>query len=61
MYVRRDPETQEATVTVFKAKDLDAGLLPDSKHVGFAELESALVTLTELIEEFQSLAGFKTA
>jgi hypothetical protein len=46
MYVRFDSETQKPTVTLFKAKDVDTGLLPDSKHVEFAELQSALTTLT---------------
>jgi hypothetical protein len=55
MYVRLDPATQKPIVTVFKAKDVDTGLLPDSKHVEFAELVSALTTLTGLIEEFRSL------
>jgi hypothetical protein len=45
---------------VFKAKDVDTGLSPDSKHLEFAELQSALATLTELIEKFWHLAGFKT-
>ena len=54
-------ETQKPTVTVFKAKDLDTGLSPESKHVEFAELQAALGTLNALIEEFQRLAGFKTA
>lgn len=61
MYVRLDPETQKPTVTVFTAKDVDTGLLPDSKHVEFAELQSALTALPGLIEEFQHLAGFTTA
>ena len=61
MYVRLDAQTQKPTVTVFKAKDLDTGLSPDSKHVEFPELQAALGTLDELIEEFQRIAGFKTA
>jgi hypothetical protein len=61
MYVRLDPETQKPTVTVFKAKDVDTGLLPGSKHVEFAELQSALATLAGLIEKFQRLAGFTPA
>ena len=61
MYFRLDAETLMPTVTLFKAKDLDTGFLPDSNHVEFDELLAALKTLTELIEEFQRLAGFKTA
>ena len=60
MYCRVDDETKKPTVTVFRAKDLDTGFLPDAKHVEFAELLAALKTLNELIEKFQSLAGFKT-
>jgi hypothetical protein len=59
MYVRFDEQTQKPTVTVFKAKDLDTGFLPDAKHVEFAELLTASKELTELIERFQHLAGFK--
>lgn len=59
MYVRIDEETHKPTVTVFRAKDLDTGFLPDAKHLEFAELLAALKTLTELIEDFQRLAGFK--
>ena len=61
MYLRLDAETRKPIVTLFKAKDLDTGLLPDSEHVEFAELQAALATLTGLIDEFQALAGFKTA
>ena len=61
MYARIHPETQKPTLTVFQAKDLDTGWLPDSQHVEFAKLQSGLKTLGELIEEFQRLAGFKTA
>jgi hypothetical protein len=44
---------------VLKAKDLDTGFLPDTKHVEFAELVEALTTLDGLIGEFQQMAGFK--
>jgi len=60
MYSRMDPETKKPTVTVLKAKDLDTGLLPDTKHVEFEELRAALATLGGLIKDFQELAGFKT-
>jgi hypothetical protein len=60
MHGHFDAETKKFKVTLFKAKDLDTAHLPDSRHVEFAELEAALSTLSELIEEFQSLAGFKT-
>jgi len=61
MYLRFDPETQKPAVTLLKAKDVDTGSLPSSKHVEFEELVTALGTLTELIENFQQLAGFKPA
>ena len=60
MYLRLDADGK-AAVTVFKAKDLDMGYLPDSKHVEFEELERALETLPQLIEEFERLAGFKAS
>jgi hypothetical protein len=59
LYYRIDPQTGQPTVTLFTAKDLDTGFLPDSEHVQFAELLAALPELTELIEDFQRLAGFK--
>ena len=60
LYFRPDAETQKPTITLFKAKDLDTGFLPGSKHVEFAELKAALRTLTELIEGFRRIAGFNT-
>ena len=61
MLWRLDEKTKQPTVTVFKAKDLDTGFLPDAKHVEFAELLAGLNTLNELIAQFQSLTGFKEA
>jgi hypothetical protein len=61
MYIRFDPKTQGPTITVLKSEDLDTGFLPDSKHVKFDELQAALSTLTDLVEEFQRLAGFRAA
>ena len=61
MYVRLAPLTQKPTVTVFQAKDVDTGWMPDSKHVEFAELLAGLKTLNGLIELFQQLDGFKEA
>jgi len=58
MYASFDPETKKPRVTVLKAKDVDTGLDPDSEHVEFAELVTALTTLPSLIEEFTRLAGF---
>ncbi|MEY4918395.1 MAG: hypothetical protein RL616_2308 [Verrucomicrobiota bacterium] len=58
-YLRFDPETQKPIVSVFKAKDLDTGFLPDSKHLEFTELQAALSTLTELTEGFKRFAGFE--
>jgi len=59
MYFRIDEETKQLTVTVFRAKDLDTGWTPDAKHVELPELLAGLKTLNELIESFQSIAGFK--
>ncbi len=59
MYFRVDEKTQKPTVTLFMAKDLDTGWMPDAKHVEFPELLAALKTLNELIEKFQWLAGFQ--
>ena len=59
MYCRIDDQSHKPTVTVFKAKDLDTGWMPDAKHVEFPELLAALKELNELIEGFQNLAGFK--
>ena len=59
MYVRIDEETRRPTVTLFRAKDLDTGSMPDAKHVEFPELVAALQTLNKMIEAFQWLAGFK--
>jgi len=61
MYCRVDTVSRKQTVTVFKAKDLDTGFLPDSKHVEFPELLAALGALNGLIEEFDRLAGSKEA
>ena len=58
MYMRRDGKMQNPTITVFKAKDLDTGFLPDSKHLEFPELLAGLKSLNELIEELQRIAGF---
>jgi hypothetical protein len=60
MYVRFDEQTQQPTVTIFTAKDVDTGFLPDARHVEFAELLSALEALSKVIEEFESLAGFRS-
>ncbi len=55
MYMRTDVKNQRPVVTVLKAKDLDTGLLPNSKHIQFSELLSALTSLTSLIEGFLRL------
>jgi len=58
MYLRM--ESGQPTITVFKAKDLDSGFLPGSKHVKFSELLEAASELTAIIDEFQLLTGFRT-
>jgi hypothetical protein len=60
LYLRHDVQTKKWSVTVFRAKDVDTGFLPTSKHVEFEDLLTALERLTELIEEFDRFAGFKT-
>ena len=61
MYLTFDANPERRKLTLFQAKDVDTGLLPESKHVEFPELLAALSTLNELIEEFQSLTGFRAA
>lgn len=61
MYVRIDVATMKPSVTLFKAKDLDTGFLPNSRHLEFAELEAALTTMSQLLQEFERLAGFETS
>ncbi len=59
MYFRIDEETKKPKVTVLRAKDLDTGCNPDTKHVEFSELLTGLKTLNDLAEDFQRIAGFK--
>ena len=60
LHLQLDPKTGNPTITIFKAKDLDAEQSPESKHLEFHQLRSALTTLSELIEELQNVAGFST-
>ena len=59
LYTRYDLQTKKWSVTVFQAKDVDAGFLPTSTHVEFEDLLTALERLTELVEKLQRFAGFK--
>ncbi len=60
LYSRYNAQTKKWSVTVFEAKEVDAGFLPTSTHVEFEDLVTALGRLTELIEGLQRFAGFKT-
>jgi hypothetical protein len=59
LYATIDEENQKSVVTIFKAKDLDTGFLPGSRHVSGPELLAALSELDELTREFERLAGFQ--
>jgi hypothetical protein len=59
MNVRFDPGTGKANVTLLKAKDVDGGWMPATRHLDFEELQSALATMAQLNQEFERLAGFK--
>jgi hypothetical protein len=61
MLCRIDPDMHLPVVTLFKAKDVDMAYSPEAKHLPFEELRTALTTLTQIIEEFQGLAGFEPA
>ncbi len=54
------PGQKSRIQTLTLPKDL-AGSEAGRRHLEFAELVSELKTLTDLIEEFQRLAGFKTS
>jgi hypothetical protein len=56
-----DPNTKQGMPTIMVGKDLDTGSTPDSKHIHFEDLLSALKTLTCLIEQFQQFAGFTSS
>ena len=45
--------------TLSLPRDLDGSEACQARHLEFAELQAELKTLTELIEEFQRLTGFK--
>jgi len=53
--VSNDGKTPVATLSL--PKDLDVNYAPETRHLEFAELASAVDELTALIEEFQRLAG----
>lgn len=56
-----DLESKKPTITISRAIDLDAYEDPDTKHIGFEELRSAMDVLKDLNERFSELAGFKTS
>ena len=55
------PDHKSYIQTLSIPRDLDDSNPREARHLEFAELQSELKTLNELIEEFQRLAGFKTA
>ena len=55
------PDQKSFIQTLSLPRDLDDSNPSGTRHLEFAELQSELKTLNELIEEFQRLAGFKTA
>jgi hypothetical protein len=55
------PDGKTLVQTLSMPRDLDGSNSSAARHLEFAELEDALGTLTELIEQFQHLAGFKAA
>ena len=55
-----DPDQKSFMLTLSRPRDLDASSPPNARHVEFSELETALSTLGELIEQFQPLASLKT-
>ena len=59
LYLRFDAETKKPIVSLLRAKDLDAGALPGTKHLEFEELLGASATLKDLIEELERMCGFK--
>jgi hypothetical protein len=59
MLCRIDVDTQKPVVTIFKARDVDMAHSSEAKHLELNELRTALNTLTQVIDEFQHLAGFE--
>jgi hypothetical protein len=53
------PDKKNSDQTLSVARDLDGSSSSDALHLDFADLESTLNTLNELIKEFQRLPGFK--
>jgi hypothetical protein len=59
MLARLDPDTNTLVTSVSLPKDLDQEYSQGTRHVTFNELHTNLTDLTELIEVFKKLAGFK--
>lgn len=55
------PDQKSYILTLSIPRDLDDSNPSGARHLEFAELQAELKTLNELIEEFERLAGFKTA
>jgi hypothetical protein len=60
MHFGFDAATKKPMVTLLKVQDVDNASLPETNRLEFAELENALTTMSQLIQEFERLAGFKT-
>ena len=54
------PDQKSHIQTLSIPRDLDGSNPKGARHLEFAELQSELKTLNEMIEEFERLAGFKT-
>ena len=61
LFVTISEETFKPAVTLMMAKDLDIRDSPDCRQLPYQELLAALRELAEVIEAFQSLAGFSTS
>jgi hypothetical protein len=59
MLARLDIETDTLLISVSLPKDIDQEYLEETRHVTFDELRANLNELTELIEAFKGIAGFK--
>jgi hypothetical protein len=61
LFVTIDEETFKPSVTLMMAKDLDMQDSPDCRQLPYQELLAARSELVEVIEAFQSLAGFSVS
>jgi len=59
--IRQNEETKTWEMSISLPRDLDQEYLSETRHVSFDELRTSLNELTDLIEAFTRLAGFKPA